>query len=365
MQLSRLGMISLLFYSSLLAANPESSGAPSESYVYVPNRAGDSVTLCTTKADAVTKCHTASTQFKAPEGLALNPKGDLLYVVNNTTVGTVSMCQVNSESGALSQCTDAGGSDFYFPDAPAFNLDGSILYVVNAFGAAKGEPPSVTACLVDPDTGKLSNCVLNPSNTFVGPSWIQLNSKDNLAYISNFTGNTISVCHVDGQRVFNCNDTSGDNLALPDSITLNSTGKYAYITNNGAVEDSRTSGAVLKNKEKNDELSRNEKEISKAKDKLNKSNGPQVVSEGNGILICDVAAKSGLLSNCNMSTSSKFSGSGLAFDSSGSFAYISNFVENTVTVCKVNPSDGQLSKCHPQRYNKYNQPTGIALKAMG
>lgn len=317
MKLSKLAVLSLCFYSSALLASPNGSTSSSESHAYIPNRGDNNVISCSVDntSGALTKCHAAAAGFTVPEGVTVNHAGNLLYVVNNNTLGTVSVCNINANDGALSGCTDAGGSGFYFPDAAAFNSDGSILYVVNASGA-NGQPPSVSACTVDKNSGKLSDCVKNSSKSLDGPSWIQINSAGNLAYLTNFTANTISVCKVSGKSITDCNNTSGNGFDLPDSVTLNSAGNYAYVTNN----------------------------------------------KGQGVMVCSVNASTGLLNKDCASTTKGFTGSGLAFNRAGDFAYISNFVGGTVTVCAVDPSNGGLSKCHPASDDRYNEPASIAIK---
>ena len=282
-------------------------------FIFVVNQGGGSVSSCQIGLEAhlLNACFIAATGFTAPEALTMNPSNQMLYVTDSGT-STISRCPFNISTGAVSACVDAGGTGFDAPDGVATSPDGAILYASNAGGVG-----SVSACNIDTATGNLSGCVLNPSTTFATPSDMTINSTGTRAYVSNRTGNTISVCEIDGTRVFDCIDTSGSNFDGPEGVTLSPSGGYAHITN-------ATSKLVTR-------------------------------------CVVDVTG-SGLLSACNI-TSGNFDGTGnLAFSLAGTHTYIPNFVLNQLFVCRVQLETGELYNCTDSLGSGFNGPAGVLVR---
>ena len=146
------------------------SAPPSQHYAYISNWNGNSISLCqVSDVDGSLKnCSiTASSGFDAPEAIAMNASGTILYVANIATPmggGSLSYCQVNTTSGALSECASTGnGFDTSGPDGIAINPSGTIAYVSNAFNN------TVKACNID-STGVLSACTNSGGTGFAHPS---------------------------------------------------------------------------------------------------------------------------------------------------------------------------------------------------
>ncbi|MDR3476987.1 MAG: beta-propeller fold lactonase family protein [Gammaproteobacteria bacterium] len=293
---------------STLAVSVTSTGQ----HVYIANQLGNSVSFCQANpaTSALSQCAITATGLGGVEGIGFNPSGNLFYSANPLT-NSISVCQVNKQTGALSGCIDAGGAGFNLPNAIAFSPDGSILYTANLGGAQ-----SVSACLVNATTGLLSSCINNTSPTFGAPSDMTINAAGTLAYVVNRSNSTTSVCNVFGQVVTSCNDLSGSLFNEPEGVILSPLGLHAYISNAGDKK----------------------------------------------VIACDVRQDgTGLLDNCS-ATRGQFDGTGnVGLNSLGSVAYVPNELLSTVFVCDVSGVSGALSDCRPSGGTGFFGPAGIVL----
>lgn len=277
---------------------------------YVTNWAGHSVSLCdvSTMDGSLSNCAiTATSPFANPEAVALNPDKTLLYVANINPSATVTFCQIESD-GTLSNCAATGGP-FNGADGVSINATNTLAYVSNAFNH------TVSVCAIDSITGALSTSCISTGNGLHTPSDMTINDLNTKAYVSNLTG-SVSACDIDGTTgLLNCNDkTLG--FDQPEGITLHTNGQFAYITNNG----------------------------------------------NNTVSVCRVNPLTGHLKSCAV-TNGNFNGFGnLAFNATGTRAYIPNLTLNTVFVCSVNQNTGALSRCRDSHGSGFVGPSGILLK---
>ena len=117
--------------------------------------------------------------------------------ITNFANHTISSCKVDIANGALSACiaTTAGapGTTFNFPLGITLNLAGDIAFITNFSGN------TISSCRVDIANGALSACIATtagaPGTTFNGPRAIALNLAGDIAYIAS-NDNTISSCKV-------------------------------------------------------------------------------------------------------------------------------------------------------------------------
>jgi 6-phosphogluconolactonase (cycloisomerase 2 family) len=280
-------------------------------HAYIANQLDNSVSFCQVNPATgfLSSCAITATGLSGLEGIGFNPAGTYFYSANALS-NSISVCQVNNTTGALSGCVDSGGTGFNLPNAISFSPDGSILYTANLGGAQ-----SVSACLVNATTGLLSSCVINTSPTFGAPADMAVNSAGTLAYVANRSASTISVCHVSGQSVTSCNDTSGSNFNAPEGVTL-SGNQYAYIANAGSKQ----------------------------------------------LTVCNIRQDgTGLLDNCTV-TNGAFVGTGnIGLNSLGTSAYVPNQLLSRVFVCDVSLATGQLSGCKPSRGAGFVGPAGVVL----
>ena len=282
-----------------------------EQYVYVVNQGDGSVSAC--QIDPVNRlfgsCAVVATGFSAPEALAMNSLGTMLYVTDTGT-NTISRCPVDNATGTVGTCVDAGGTGFTLPSGVAISPDGSVLYASNGGGVE-----AVTACNIDATTGGLSGCAQHVIPGLVTAFDLTLNNAGNKLYIADFTNSTISVCRADATTVDLCNNTSGNNFDGPEGVTLSPSGEHLYVTNN-------TSNAVTR---------------------------------------CVVDVVTGLLSACNV-TSGNFNGTGnVALNRTGEVVYIPNFVLNQVFFCEVQTETGELFDCKDSLGSGFNRPAGVLV----
>ena len=102
---------------------------------------------------------------------------------------TVVVCTVDSSTGELGACQDAGGNGFSFPFGIAIDTKGQRAFIANFFNN------TVSVCTIDQTTGKFNACK-TAGNGFNGPTAIVLvNNQNNpsmtFAYI--IQDNTLSI----------------------------------------------------------------------------------------------------------------------------------------------------------------------------
>lgn len=286
-------------------------------HAYVTNWANNSMSLCDVRPldGSFENCSiTASGPFNNPEAVGLNPDNSLLYIANisaaNMAASTVTFCEVDSTTGALSNCANANGGPFNGADGVSINSANTLAYVSNAAGN------TVSVCPVDSISGALSSSCTSSGSGFQTPSDMTINALGTKAYISNLISNSVSSCDIDASTgLLNCNDkTFGFNK--PEGITLHPSGRFAYVANNG----------------------------------------------NNTVTLCQIDVITGHLKSCSV-TGGHFNGFGaIAFNAMGTRAYVPNLVLNKVFVCSVNQNSGALSLCRDTHGSGFGGPSGILLK---
>lgn len=282
-------------------------------HAYVANQTDNSISVCQVNpaTGILTNCNKqVVTGLVAPEGVGFNPAGTFFYIAN-INGNSVTVCQANTTTGTLSNCVNSG-TGFNLPDAVAFSPNGNIFYTSNGGGGG-----SVSACLVNSSTGLLSSCVNNTDATFSLPSDMTVNSAGTLAYVTNRTASTTSVCNVSGQTVNSCNNLSGSLFNQPEGVTLHPLGTKAYITNAG----------------------------------------------NNEVILCNVLSSSGLLDSCVV-TGGAFRGTGnIGINSRGEVAYVPNQDLNKVYKCRIDAAAGYtLTDCSDSLGTGFGGPSGVVLK---
>lgn len=255
-------------------------------YAYVANGGTTSVSQCQVNSStgALSSCSTITAGITNPYGIALN--NNYAYVANSAQ-NSVSLCTVTASTGALT-CSGTTGSGFSSPRMVALNQ--GFAYVANNTGG------TVTKCTVNASTGALSSCAVT-SGGFNNPRGISFNN--GFAYVTNNGGSTVSQCTVSASTgEFSGCASTGSGFTKPTGIAFNN--GFAYVVNNST---------------------------------------PSTVSQ------CGVDSTTGLLSGC-ASSGGVFTGSsavGIAINNG--FAYVTNNNSNAVRLCAVGPSTGALSGC--------------------
>ncbi|MBX9890278.1 MAG: beta-propeller fold lactonase family protein [Amoebophilaceae bacterium] len=255
-------------------------------------------------------------------------------------------------------------SMFSSPFGIVLNPTGTIVYITNFDGN------TVSQCFVNGLSGVLSGCVNSGATGLDQPSGIALNSTGTTAYITNRNNNTVSQCSVSGLSgvLSGCVNSGATGLDQPAGITLNSTGTIAYITNrnNNTVSQCSVNGlsGVLSSC------------LNSGGTGLDKPTGITLNSTGtiayvtkysnNSISQCTVNSSSGALSGCADSGGTGLrQPSSIVFNATGAIAYITNRIDHTVSQCVVNSSSGALSGCVNSGGTGLHLPSGIVLNATG
>lgn len=313
------------YHFTIMATDTNSADTGSQSYslvinasfAYVTNPHNNTVSLCQVNhtSGALSGCTSTGSGFGSPDYLSLSPDNSVprhAYIANFLNSNII-LCTADSITGQLSSCAQTGPS---FLDARVIILNSAMTF---AYISGDGGSGNVTQCSIDSTTGALSNCVFTGSG-FLASSGMALNPAGTIMYVtsSNFsTLSYVSRCAVDpvSGALTNC-VTTGSGFSVPARITLNTTGTFAYITNQGT----------------------------------------------SNITLCEIDQTNGDLNNCTTTgTGGVFSQFGnLAMNISDTLAYVPNSSTNIVSLCTVNV-DGTLSGCANSGGTGFNFPQGITL----
>lgn len=284
-----------------------------QTLAYVPNFAGNNISLCNINPDngLLSNCFTTGESMAQPTDIIFNPDGSLAYVTNYQS-NTVTACKVDIHSGALSDCftaaTFASGTN---PQGMAINAAGTKAYVVLDC------TNTIENCSINQTNGELENCIETSPEPLYRPSDIIINSKGTLAYIPNRGDSTLSICIIDPNTglIEICNN-SGSNFTTPEGVSFNSTENLIYVGNDG----------------------------------------------DNSITYCTVDDIDGTLRNCQL-TGGIFNGFGnIILNNTDTYAYVPNSNSNTVSICKVDFITGELSECADSQGTGFNQPSSVMLR---
>jgi len=191
---------------------------------YCPaNISNGTLTECTNYLDA-------DAPINQPRGIAMNPAGTYMYIVSLGDT-SITKCQRDTSSNAISNCTNASsGVTFTYPLGITLNPAGTKAYITDTSN-------TVTKCDVNTTSMNLENCVVTISSSLGllnQPTDIKLNSGNTRAYVSNFIGETITQCDVDGS---DGSLTSCTNFTVPNpdgsqfnGLTLNPSNDKLFIT---------------------------------------------------------------------------------------------------------------------------------------
>lgn len=285
--------------------------------VYIANRTLGSVSLCSLQSSTgdIIDCSDsgAGTIFSNPIGIALSVDKNFLYV-GNTANHTVTVCAVNQTDGTLSDCATSG-SGFVQPTHFDFNSSGTKVYIAN------NGNDTVSACSVDEDDGSLSDCQTTAGGVdILTANGIAIDNNDSFAYIPDLNSNAVYVCPIEETGLFGTCVDSGQGATFSNTTTMifNSDASQAYI------------------------------------------------NEG-FLTLCDVDSTSGGLSNCVDSGLGALSGLGeFVFNDTYDKLYLTRsfFTIYEVRSCDVSSETGLLSNCADAAGDgsaSFTSPTGIAL----
>lgn len=283
------------------SVNWASTPSPCESkHIYVTNRGNNKVRICDIgNQGALTCSDTATSGLSQPHGIYLN--NGYAYVANENAT-SVSVCDINKDTGALSSCSSTGISGASSPVGNTINQ--GYLYQASFTGSG------IFRCNIAVNDGTLSSCTNIDQGAFWGISISQAsNSSSAYAYISDYTNSQIKKCSVSAAGAISSCVTTTQNISGPGGVLAYNGYLYAANFNNSTV----------------------------AKCTINSSNGT--------------------LSSCT-TNGSGFNGPNSIAIYNG-YAYIANYNNSTVSKCEVGQA-GVLSNCSTTG-SAFSNPAFIAI----
>ena len=281
-------------------------------FTYVTNFNGETVSKC--QLDAITGAlsycvYTGDRSFFTPYGIVLG--GGYAYVANRLN-DTVSKCSVDQQNGALNGCQSTG-SGFHLPSA--ITINNGYVYVVN-YGSVPHEipPASVSKCVIG-SSGALTNCIYTDTEQLLNGPGGGIAVYNDRVYISNGPNNNVIKCDVNPSTgdFTNCNAETSSEFIYPVGVALSN--GYAYIPNYYYSSSS--------------------------------------TDAGNTITQCAVDLTTGSFYNCQ-NTEGGSKGAFIYPDGIGihnGYAYINNYGSSedpgtsSVSRCNIDPTTGALSSC--------------------
>ena len=159
-------------------------------------------------------------------GIPSGPAGDFLYVTNSAA-GNVSAFSILS-NGALSPVLGTPFAGQSGNNAIAVASNAGYAYTVSA------NTNAILASAINPDTGALSQLPLNPYSVGRAPSAIVVNPGNTLVFTANLTDNSISSLTIGAEGTLTQN--VGSPYAAgnqPQSLAINPNGNFLYASNGG------------------------------------------------------------------------------------------------------------------------------------
>lgn len=264
--------------------------------------------------------------FTAPQDLTFQAvSGNTYAYVTDPSTHNIYQCNVNSGTGQLSGCVNAGPLGFFSPFDVVFGTVTSTLYAY----VSDVTYGTIFRCDVTLTTGgglvvgELCNCTAADQNIvsppYAEPTGIsfQTFSSTNFVYAVDQTNNAAYRCTLNGSGLFTvCSSLGVTGLNNPQSIAFQAVGgnTYAYIPNHGAQT----------------------------------------------VTVCPVNTTTGAFDTCSTSSLGATPDS-ITFDtpSGTTYAYIT-VTSGLVEQCTVNSSNGSLASCT----SSFGNPISVAFKTI-
>ena len=333
------------------AVDPQSIALdPAGKYAYVANEDDCAATgyvsmytINTTTGALVAIGPPVSTRDEGAHSITIDPFGKFAYVANSglfDTSGSVSILTINSTTGALTSMglTDTGIS----PLSVAVDPSGKFAYVANEGGFS---PTNVSMFTINATTGALT-----PIGVIAAGSRamsVTVDPKGGFAYVTSESDTPGSAGNV---SMYTINAATGALTSIgtiaaginPFSVTVDPTGKFAYVTNSGSNDVSMytinaTTGALT-------------------------SIGTIAAGTNPGSVTVDPTGKFAYVTNFNDSDVSMYAINGatgaltpigtiptgqnptsIAVHPSGKFAYVTNSASNDVSIYSIDTVTGDLT----------------------
>lgn len=363
-----------------------------DKYAYVANYGSNNVSAYTINAGSgVLATVTPSTiaTGAGPSAVAVDPSGQFAYVTNENA-NSVSAYNINSGTGALTPLTDVDAGTYgtqtsiatgSTPVSIKIHPSGKFAYVVNSLSnSVSAYSIDASGALASIDTDKLTPGTQTSIPTKSSPVSIAIHPGGGYAYVAN-AGKSGTDCPIGCVSVYSIDATTGALTAIdadgqftistntfvaagttPYSVTVDPTGKYAYVANGGSGDVTIYSISAIGNAD--------EGTLSSTLPAVAAGIGPRsvvvnrtgqfayVVNSGSndisaylinpftGALLqvdcgggpgCDTV--NSLPTNFTAGTNPK----SIRIDSSGKYAYVANYGSNDIWVYGINTGNGVLT----------------------
>lgn len=299
----------------------------------------------------------------SPRSVAVDPSGRFAYVANQGS-HDVSAYRIDATSGALTQvaCATAAncnGANFMAGTEPrsiAVDPSGRFVYVANQ---SSGD---VSAFEIDTATGALTNSKV-PVTAGSGPRSVTVDPTGRFAYAANFNAGNVSAYTIDASDgtllQIDCGGGTGCNGANfaagsnPVSVSVETSGRYAYVVNEGADSVSifaiaPVTGALEPPGGTAAAVGTGTRPRSIAIDPSGRF-AYVANADSNSVSAYSVDGDTGALvridcvTGCNdMNFSAGPNPLSVAVDPSGGFAYVANFLSDDVWIYTIDPASGGL-----------------------
>ena len=212
---------------------------PHRPLVYTVNTGDDSISVCLVdKYGNFSSCENAAhkkADFKIPFDMVINAAGTMAYI-SNIKNHSISRCKID-ETGWLVSCGKMSNKQFVFPFGVALNNRGNTLFICN--NSPDRETARVSRCSLGSD-GTLTSCAYTGGKMFKHPAGIALNAANTLGFVTDLEEGIVYRCDMDKNGQFShCENTGGKNFSNPVSVALSADERKAFIANFGGTTVTR------------------------------------------------------------------------------------------------------------------------------
>jgi 6-phosphogluconolactonase len=225
------------------------SVGPPASYAYVPNAAGGTISAYAINAQGQLT-PLAISPIAVPGSIQLyetmiDPTGQFLYVVDNSTAGGLFAFAIQSDGSLLALNGGSAYATGHAPQSLAFDATGTFLYVLNL------TDNSISAFSLNPASGVLS-ALPTPTypvmSTNPNPQTEQMVRAGNYLYVAENATNSVEVFAITAGTGALTQGVTGSPFATdtgPYSLAADRSGSVLYTANRGATAAGSISGFTV------------------------------------------------------------------------------------------------------------------------
>jgi 6-phosphogluconolactonase (cycloisomerase 2 family) len=129
--------------------------------------------------------------------VAIDPSGKFAYVANTdgTVSGSIAMYSIDATTGALTSTGTIDAASGFWPSSMAIDPSGKFAYVVNYGSSSAGSlsPGNVSAYAINATTGTLTSIATTPTGLEIYLDSITIDPSGKFAYVTNYLSSTVSM----------------------------------------------------------------------------------------------------------------------------------------------------------------------------